>query len=124
MTRDEQACEHGRARLYAHAVYVRNYLVVCIVGNTWTVKLASQCFFRFTHRLHVPFRTCKWQNIRHCVKKGCKLTVVVLLFTGATYYNRVLSNYVSNTTRNIICCSIHVCRMRTIVLKAIIMITL
>ena len=65
MTRDEQACEHEWACVYVLAVYVRHYLVVCIVGNTWTVKLASQCFFRFKHRLYVPFRTYKWQNIIH-----------------------------------------------------------
>ena len=63
--------------------YVRNYLAVCMVGNALTVKLA-QCFFCFTHRLYVPFRTYKWQNITHCIQKRCKLTVVVLLSTGAT----------------------------------------
>ena len=44
MTRDEQACEHGRACVYVHAVYARHYWVVCIVGSTWTVKLVSQVF--------------------------------------------------------------------------------
>ena len=118
MTRDEQACEHGMACIYVHVVYVRNYLVVCIVWNRWTVKLASQCFFRFTHRLYVPFRTYKWQNIMHCIQKRCKLTVVVLLFTGATYNTKALSHNYSNTTRYVIYRSTHVCRMRLIILKA------
>ena len=117
MTRDEQACEHGRACVYVHAVYGRHYLVVCIFGNTRAVKLASQCFFRFTHRLYVLFRSYKWQ-IMHCIQKRCKLTVVVLLLTCATYNTRVLSHYYSNTTRNIIYRSTRVCRMRLIILKA------
>ena len=34
MTRGEQAWEHGRACVYVHAVYVRHFFVVFIVGNT------------------------------------------------------------------------------------------
>ena len=34
-----------------------------------------------------------------CIQKRCKLAVVVLLFTVATYNTRVLSNCYSNTTR-------------------------
>ena len=89
----------------------------CIVGNTWWVKLASQCFFHFTHPLYVPFRTSKWQNIMRCTQRRCKLTVVVLLFTGVTYNTRVLSHCYSSTTRNIIYRSTHICRMRLIILK-------
>ena len=52
--------------------------------------------------------------------EACKLVVVVLLFTGATYNNRVLSHYYSNTTSNVIYRSTHIYRMRLIKLKAII----
>ena len=54
----------------------------------------------------------------HYTQKRCKLTVVVLLFTGATYNTGVLSNYYSNTTCNIIYRSAHVCWMPLIILKA------
>ena len=44
----------------------------------------------------------------NCTQKRCKLAVVVLLFTGATYNTRVLSHYYGNTTLNIIHRSTHV----------------
>ena len=76
--------------------YARIFLVACIVGNTWTVKRASQLyqvvFFRSTYRLHVHFRTFIRQ-IMHCIEKRCKLTVVVLFFTVATYYSNILCHH-------------------------------
>ena len=101
MTRDDHACDPGRACIHAHAVYVRNDMVDCIVGTSWTVKLALQCYFRFTRLLPFPFRTYKWKSIIRCIQKRCQLTVVVLLFTDATSNTRVLSHYYSNATRNI-----------------------
>ena len=101
MISDKQTCHDARRA----SVRARTGMHVCpcsactqlfgcfVVGNTWMVKLASQCFFRFALRLYVPFLTYKWQNIKHCIQKRCKLPVVALLFTCLTYSARVLSHY-------------------------------